>query len=250
MLKLAELAWCLLCLLLSNGQRSAQHQQQQQEQHKNMAVFECNIYNDYYRGEPLYAGTASAFRDPHLHDVSTLRLANFLNDNSTSTKTTTSTNNNDHFKWRLIRVENEKNVFMVQNVKSGEYLFVTNRMLGPKRRQVFSKKLPIMRSQQGDASTAMRIIHVGMLWTLRQPYSSQDGDDHEDEYSRSSCLIGSQSMLRVSVWSVRYGEAMYAPGLFVGGGLFSRRVFTWYDEPDSTAFNWLVKCNNNILPVL
>ena len=216
--------------------------------------FECQLYNDYYTGEYLYAESDKLKMHPHVRFVHTWKLGN----SKVTTKQLPFNVHDTKAIWQLIFVKKEEtsaikiasSTFLIRNVKYDEYLFASDDGTNIMRRKVCTKWSPMTNiilqclDQHGDLKCKKKhkLVDKSKMWIISPHTFGSEGVNIEKE---------DESFRKVTIYNAAFGEAMYAPGLLSGSSyLFSRQVHTWHKAPDSAQFNWILKCKDNRYPPL
>ena len=215
--------------------------------------FECQLYNDYYTGEHLYAESDKLKMHRHIRFVHTWKLGN-----KTTTEQLQFNAKDTKAIWQLIAVKQEAqaNTFLIRNVKFDEYLFASDDGTHILRRKVCTKWSPVTsmivecldQPAAADLPKCKKkhmLVDKRKMWIISPNTFGNDNVDKSDEEKQ----MEEPSFRKVTIYNAAFGEAMYAPSFFSGSSyLFSRQVHTWYKAADSAQFNWILKCKDNIYP--
>ena len=188
--------------------------------------YECNLVNEEYNGETLFAASAFDQFNFFTRSLFTWRLPN------AKSKQLVFNPDDKQSLWQLVPVATRPNTFLIRNVEYGEYLHATNnhKSLLMHRRFVYMWKSSSSASKYDEISS-----DVSNMWTFKEPFVGVDEQPWNSEH------------LRVTLWNVKYNEPLFT-GLF--GKRLKRSVFTWHKAPDSKQFNWFVKCRDDRNPLL
>ena len=194
--------------------------------------YECKLVNEEYRGETLIAAPISLLKSNFFtHGVFTWRLPSAKSEQL----------NVDLFKaegklalWQLVPLDARPNTFFMHNAEYGEYLHASafHTSLLRHRRFVYMWKWSSSASRQHEIDS-----DEAYMWTLKEPFGEGGGE-------------GGYEHLLVTVWNVKFNEALYATSRHHRERMFSRHVFTWHNAPDSKQFNWFLKCRDDHHPLL
>ena len=211
--------------------------------------FECQIYNDYYKGEFLYAESDKLKMHPFIRNVNTWKMGA----NAGKSEASLTFNANDEKAiWQLIQVKHARNAstFFIRNRKFDEYMFASDDGSNILRRKVYTKWSPVtsllLQCHNQPAHSKCK-KHTpkdkAKMWIISpNTYGHSEKDAQKEKAG---------SFRKVTIYNAAFAEAMYAPGFFSGNSyMFSRQVHTWYKAPDSAQFNWILKCKEENYPTL
>ena len=204
----------------------------------------CHIYSDNYSGELLYAAPDEFKPNRFVRPTFTLKRgtnSNFTYDAS-----------NSQAAWQLIRVPNRKNTFLIRNVKFNEYLYVAEDGVDIFRRQVFSKFSPVtsykMSLPQHKHKSHHRVKDDAKMWTFKEHFGGKETNRTNASQQPMYLDIRNKSRsARVTIWNVKFGEALYASSFLHVLGPLSHIAYTWRRAPDSGQLNWLIVCNKSYI---
>ncbi len=201
-------------------------------------TFECNLYNDYYRGEWLFIDADPDNRKGHAVNTFACSVHSWFY-NSNLVKNAKQgifyfePNILDEYGrravWKIEPIEGNTNEFYIINLYFQEYLCAIEpssvfKFLY-KRRTVYAKSKNTRLNEK-------------CMWSFKQPFSKKDGENNESEF-------------KYTIWNKAFNEPLYASSQIKKGSLrFSesarlRTMFTWKHKPDSDQFNWYVMCKND-----
>ena len=219
----------VVCSLISLGKVSAYPQPQSAAFDSANTNYECNLVNEQYHGETLFAASALIQFNFFSRGVFTWRLPN------AKSKQLVFNADDKQSMWQLVPVASRPNTFLIRNVEYGEYLHASKyhkSFLSRQRRLVYMWKSSSSASKYAEISS-----DESNMWTFKEPFGGVGDQSSSSEH------------LRVTLWNVKFNEALFATGLH-GKKMFSRDVFTWHKAPDSKQFNWFVKCRDDRNPLL
>ena len=186
----------------------------------------CNIYNDHYRGEFIYAASNSNKHNLLRRDIFTWHPVQDKNIVKHAKMGIMGFNQQDDQSiWELIPVENRMNTYLIRNVKYGEYLYASSffrQLLVSNRRMVYTWKKSKHEMDGKDY----------YMWEMREPFVMMD----HQKTSKSSF-----EPAKFTIWNVAYNEPLYAASRLFATN-FRRSVFTFHKKPDDDKFNWFLVC--------
>ena len=209
------------------------------------ADYQCNLYNEHYPGEPLFAASSLLQLNIFSRSVYLWRMPSSLN------KQLAFTPDDQQSVWRLEPVANRPSTFYIRNAKYGEYLHASSMhmdLIFSHRRFVYMWKSTSSAKNQESLKN-----NEAYMWTFREPYVDLSKPSYPPNQSGYFGFNNLPDLLRVTIWNVKYNEPFYASAFTGGkssGSALSRNVYTYYKPPDSTQFNWLVKCRDSQYPIL
>jgi hypothetical protein len=164
----------------------------------------------------------------YLHVSEKLDLSNYFDINAYTRRIYSNSPNSlkdmDKYRWKfMIFPDNNSNYpnYLIKISKYGEYLCASARhqsALFKKRRNVYTRRL-----HDKKIKLMLNRNDSSCFWRIKRIESSYM--DH-----------------RYLIWNVKYNESLYtASGLFTTIN-DERSVFTWFDQPDSDQFYWLIHC--------
>ena len=180
--------------------------------------FECQLYNDYYTGEHLYAESDKLKMHRHIRFVHTWKLGN-----KTTTEQLQFNAKDTKAIWQLIAVKQEAqaNTFLIRNVKFDEYLFASDDGTHILRRKVCTKWSPVTsmivecldQPAAADLPKCKKkhmLVDKRKMWIISPNTFGNDNVDKSDEEKE----VKEPSFRKVTIYNSAFGEAMYAPSVF------------------------------------
>ena len=164
----------------------------------------------------------------YLHVSKKLDLSNFFDINSYTrriyTNSPSSLKDMDKYRWKFILLNNNLNnpQYIIKNSKYDEYLCSSARhqsALFKKRRNVYTRRV-----NDKKMKWMLNRNDVSCIWRI---------DNIQDQVYMDH---------RYLIWNVKYNESLYAASSLFTTVNDERSVFTWFDQPDSDQFYWLIHC--------
>lgn len=167
---------------------------------------ECVLYNERYKNEYLYSGILFGLARRYVFSWSPIIL-NSLKDQ----KEYIFKDDDKKAVWVFESVGGEQNTYYIKSLEYKEYFYATG-------------------------------FHNSFFNARRRVFTWMTNSDLDDSYKWRLNKLDTD---KYELWNVKYNEPLYAASHFFRHDSLRRNVFTWHKKPDSTQFNWIVKCKNN-----
>lgn len=218
---------------------------------------QCKIFNAHYKGDYLYAVSGWDKFNFFKREIRRWRPFENMSEKEKSVYRKAMWGvkdpNGDESVWQMMPETIASSSYLhprfyIRNLKYGEYLYASSETWSPlgnagyaslvtqdKRRKIFTWKSSSSNNNNDKLPSGSEYV-----WELREPFVVDGGVDIKEQNGNKM----------VTIWNVKYDEALYAPDDFFGikkgsgGVMIGFLAFTYLGSPDETKFNWLFDCKN------